>query len=120
MRHYRLLCKIELMSKKHLLFRLTLWDAAKIYVVYLYALRLSQIKRQTYLQALRHILRFYGYRFPLAKFDGQRVLQYADIYDPYDYDPLYREYGACFWKFVHWMKRNDMIPAWTEPEKTRE
>ena len=96
--------------------RLTLQDAAKVYVVYLHALRLSYPKRQTYFRVVRHILTFYGYRFPLANFDGKRVLQYADIYDPFDFDPMIRERGQVFWKFIHFLKRNEMIPAWTAPE----
>ena len=96
--------------------QLTLRDAAKIYVVYLYAIRLSHLKRQAYLRGLRHILIFYGYRFPLALFSGKRMLQYADIYSPYDHDPIYKERGRVFWKFVHFLRRNEMIPAWTAPE----
>lgn len=104
------------MSIKRAYHRPTLWDAAKIYVVYLHALRITYLKRQAYLRALRHILMFYGYRFPLEQFDGKRVLQYAEIYDPFSSDWVVRERGQSFWLFIHWMKKNNMIPGWATEE----
>jgi hypothetical protein len=105
------------MTKKRIVLNeLTLWGAAKSYVVYLHSLRLPYARYQALVRALKHVLIFYGYGFPLTKFSGKRVLQYADIYNPFDDDPIYREYGQSFWKFVHWLKKNKMIPAWTAPE----
>ncbi len=104
---------------KRLLYRskkLDLTDAVRLYIVYLNALGLRRTSRLAQTRVLRHILEFYGPRFPLTSLDGRRILQYADLYDPYDDDRVINEYGRFFWKFVHWMKKNQMIPAWTDPE----
>lgn len=95
----------------------TLDYAAKIYIVYLRSKNVSPQKFAAYVRVLRHVMLFYGYKFYLGKFSGSRVLQYADIYDPWNTDPLVRERGIIFWKFVHWMKKNKMIPAFTAKER---
>lgn len=95
---------------------LTLQYGVKIYVVYLRSMRISPAHFAAYLRVLRHILQFYGYDFKLATFSGSRVLQYADIYDPWNENPFMRERGKVFWKFIHWMKKNEMIPAFTEKD----
>jgi hypothetical protein len=105
------------MIKKNRLNRLTLMDAAKLYIVYLHAVKMSYPRFRVYIRGLRHVLVFYGYHFPLEDFDGKRMLQYADIYSPYDFDPIYKERGEVFWKFTFWLKQNAMIPNWTAPEK---
>jgi nitroreductase len=79
------------MTQKRInLTELTLWGAAKSYVVYLHSLRLPYARYQALVRALRPVLIFYGYGFPLTKFSRKRVLQYADIYNPFDDDPIYR------------------------------
>ncbi len=96
---------------------MTLHDAAKSYLVYLAALKMHPRDRMAQARSLRYILEFYGPAFPLTEFDGERVLQYADIFSPYDDDPYNKERGFIFWLFVHWMKKNEMIPSWTAPKK---
>jgi len=96
---------------------LTLRYAVKIYIVYLRSMGIKPARFAAYMRVLRHIMTFYGYEFPLKKFSGSRVLQYADIYDPFDFDPYTKERGQVFWKFIHFLKRNEMIPAWTAPER---
>jgi hypothetical protein len=97
--------------------RLNLTYAATNYVVYLNALHMPFTKYQAYLRSLRFILKFYGYHFRLDHLTGTEVLRFADIYDPFDNDPYYKELGQAFWKFIHWLKKNQMIPAWsTETE----
>lgn len=95
---------------------LTLDYAVKIYIVYLRSKKVSPAKFDAYRRVLRHIMTFYGYKYHLKKFTGSRVLQYADIYDPYNANPLMQERGQVFWKFIHWMKKNEMIPAFTDKE----
>jgi len=90
--------------------------AVKIYIVYLRSKNISPARMAAYLRVLRHIMIFYGYQYHLDKFSGARVLQYADIYDPWQEDPLMRERGQIFWKFIHWMKKNDLIPSFTAKE----
>ena len=91
--------------------------AVKIYLVYLRSLNISPARYAAYLRVLRHIMIFYGYKYHLHKFSGARILQYVDIYDPFHEDPLMRERGQIFWRFVHWMKKNDLIPSFTAAEK---
>jgi hypothetical protein len=95
---------------------LTLDYAVKIYIVYLRSKKISPAKFAAYLRVLRHIMIFYGYKYHLNKFSGSRVLQYADIYDPWNASPFAQERGQVFWKFIHWMKKNEMIPAFTAKE----
>ncbi len=96
--------------------KLTLRYAVNIYIVYLRSMNISPAQFAAYLRVLRHIMIFYGYEYHLSKLSGSRVLQYADIYDPWNEDPLMRERGQIFWKFIHWMKKNEMIPAFTKKE----
>jgi hypothetical protein len=95
----------------------TLLYAAKIFIVYLATLRLPYTRYQTYIRGLRDILYFYGRQFPLEDFDGKRMLQYADLHDPYDEDQTTSERGEVFWKFMFFLKKNKMIPEWTAPER---
>lgn len=96
--------------------RTTLWHGAKLYVVYLRSRGLSPQMLAAHLRVVRHILKFYGYHFKLREFTGSRVLQYADIYDPWNSNELIRERGQFFWPFVHWLKKNEMIPGFTAKE----
>ena len=91
----------------------TLQYAVRMYVIYLRSIRVSPARFAAYMRVLRHIMKFYGYYFRLEEFSGAHVLQYADIYDPWNEDPLMRERGQLYWKFVHWLKKNEMIPAFT-------
>ncbi len=109
---------IEHMTKKRITTStMTLYDAAKVYLVCLKATRPSHTRYMADVRGVRHILTFYGYRFPLNEFTGKRYLQYADIYSPVDDDWVYRERGRAYLRFVYFMKKNNLIPAWTAPEK---
>jgi hypothetical protein len=77
---------------------------------------ISPVRYAAYLRVLRHIMTFYGYEYHLKRLTRARVLHYADIYDPWNEDPMIRERGQIFWKFIHWLKKNEMIPAFTKPE----
>jgi hypothetical protein len=105
------------MIKKRTTQKPTLFYAAKIFVVYLKALHLPYTRYQTYIRGLRHILRFYGHEHELEQFNGRIMLQYADLFDPYSESQTIAERGEVFWKFMFFLKRNEMIPEWTEPEK---
>jgi hypothetical protein len=93
-----------------------LYYAAKIFVVYLKTMRLPYTDYMVFIRGLRHILKFYGYWLPLSELSGKTMLQYADIHDPFDNNRTTRERGEVFWKFMFFLKKNQMIPAWTEPE----
>lgn len=93
---------------------ITLKQAVKLYIVYLRAKRISPMLLAAYVRSLRHILVFYGFDFPVFLLNGKRILQYADIYDPWQRSPLARERAIVFWRFVHWLKRNGLIPAFSE------
>lgn len=92
-------------------------DAAKLYVIYLRALDMGYVQLQAHVRSLRHTLEFYWSGFQLGGFDGKCILQYADLHDPDSDDPYNYERGRLFWRFIHWLKKNKMIPAWTEPEE---
>ncbi len=82
--------------KHHLRTRSTLEYAAKVYLVYLRSLNINPRRFTQYVRVLRHVMLFYGPSFRLDHFCGSRVLQYADLYDPWNEDPLVRERGEVF------------------------
>jgi hypothetical protein len=86
-------------------------------VIYLKTLRLEYTRYDMFLRGLRHILRFYGPEYPLETFDGKIMLQYADLYPQYSLIQPVHERSEVFWKFMFFLKKNDMIPSWTEPER---
>ena len=95
----------------------TLQDAVKEYVIYLHSIQISPARFAAYMRVLCHVMKFYGDNLSLEMFSDACVLRYADIYDPWHANPLMRERGQLYWKFVHWLKKNDMIPAFTADDK---
>ena len=92
---------------------MTIYDAAREYLIYLQALRLQKKDLTAYRDALRHIVWFYGKKKPLELFDNATTLQYVKLYDPFDCNPLHEERGEVYCKFVHWLMQNQLIPAWS-------
>ena len=82
------------------------------YLVYLKALGMPAKRLKAYQRALTDIELFYGPDTPLNVFDNAKVLEYAKENDPFDTDPLIVERGAIYCKFIHWLMKNRMIPAW--------
>jgi hypothetical protein len=105
------------MIKKRTIQKSTLLYGAYMFIVYLRTLHLPYTQYAMYLRVLSHILRFYGPDYLLKKFDGKIMLQYADVYDPYSRILTIKERGTVFWKFMFFLKRNAMIPDWTDPVK---
>lgn len=95
---------------------MTIYDAAKEFMIYAQALRLREKDLRAYRNALRHIVWFYGPKKPLELFDNSTALQYVKLYDPFDCDPLHEERGAVYCKFIQWMMENRMIPAWSSQQ----
>jgi hypothetical protein len=92
---------------------MTLSEAARQYVVYLQALRLSKPRLDAYLRVLRNILWFYGKQKKLSTFDEPTVLQYVKLHDPFDCTQPNQERGEIFCSFTHWLMVNRLIPAWS-------
>ena len=93
---------------------MTLYDAAKDYVVYTKAHRLPARATQVVRESIKHVLWFYGRNKPLASMDNATVLQYIKLFDPFDTDPLNEERGTEYCKFIEWLMQNHLIPAWSE------
>ncbi len=91
---------------------MTLNDAAKQYNVYLQTLHLSKGHLKAYHRGLQNILQFYGSETPLDSLDNSNVLDYVAVNDPFDCDPVHTERGYIFCKFIYWLMRNQLIPAW--------
>lgn len=96
---------------------MTLYEAAKEYLVYMQAHRLPAGAKQAARESLRHVLWFYGRSKPLSSMDNSTVLQYIKVFDPFDCDPLNETRGAEFCNFVEWLMHNHLIPAWSEQMK---
>ncbi len=88
---------------------MTLFHAAKVYLIYLRAIPVHTSYYEKSVRALRDVLTFYGYDFPLTGMIGSQVLLYTDQHDPFDFIPDDRLKGQVFWKFVHFLKKNEMI-----------
>lgn len=93
---------------------MTLYEAAKDYLVYTQAHRPPARTMQVVRESLQHVLWFYGRGKPLSSMDNAVVLQYVKLFDPFDCDPVNETRGEEFCKFVEWMMLNNLIPAWNE------
>jgi hypothetical protein len=65
-------------------------------------------------RVLPDVLSFYGSETPLELFDDSMVLEYIKENDPFETDPVKVMRGDIFCKFVHWLMKNQLIPAWKE------
>ena len=91
-----------------------LHDATVQYLVYLRALGLSAKRLTPFHRVLPDVLSFYGSETPLELFDDSMVLEYIKENDPFETDPVKVMRGDIFCKFVHWLMKNQLIPAWKE------
>ncbi len=93
---------------------MTLYEAAKSYLVCGTAQHQTGRSRKATREALKHVLWFYGQNKPLASMDNSTVLQYIKLFDPFDCDPVHEIRGAEYCNFIEWMMKNHLIPAWAE------